>query len=143
MTNSQLKFTNTQEEIQQTLTDVVSSISHLEAKIPDLNHQVCDGQTSVDEPCDQLCGGAGCGKCGGISCLDGALSKAGEAVKSAELADKLLRQKDSEAQQVLTQISQAHSKAEIAATEAQAAHDLASDAKQRSVEELERSSTLS
>ena len=106
MTNSQLKFTNTQEEIQQTLTDVVSSISNLEAKIPDLNHQVCDGQTSVDEPCDALCGGAGCGKCGGISCLDGALSKAGEAVKSAELADKLLREKDAEAQQVLNQISQ-------------------------------------
>ena len=106
MTNSQLKFTNTQEEIQQTLTDVVQSISNLEAKIPDLNHQVCDGQTSVDEPCDALCGGAGCGKCGGISCLDGALSKAGEAVKSAELADKLLREKDAEAQQVLNQISQ-------------------------------------
>ena len=48
-----------------------------------------------------LIGGAGCGKCGGISCLDGALSKAGEAVKSAELADKLLREKDAEAQQVL------------------------------------------
>jgi len=142
MTNSQQKFTKTQEEIQQTLTDVVSSISHLEAKIPDLNNKVCDGQTSVDEPCDQLCGGAGCGKCGGISCLDGALSKAGEAVKSAELADKLLRQKDSEAQQVLTQISQAHSKAETAAKEAQEAHDLASEAKQRSVEELERSNSL-
>ena len=63
-------------------------------------------QTTVDEPCDSLCGGAGCGKCGGISCLDGALSKAGEAVKSAEQADKLLREKDSEAQQILGKISQ-------------------------------------
>ena len=71
-----------------------------------LNNQVCDGQTTVDEPCDSLCGGAGCGKCGGISCLDGALSKAGEAVKSAEQADKLLREKDSEAQQILGKISQ-------------------------------------
>ena len=74
--------------------------------IPGLNNQVCDGQTTVDEPCDSLCGGAGCGKCGGISCLDGALSKAGEAVKSAEQADKLLREKDSEAQQILGKISQ-------------------------------------
>ena len=71
-----------------------------------MNNQVCDGQTTVDEPCDSLCGGAGCGKCGGISCLDGALSKAGEAVKSAEQADKLLREKDSEAQQILGKISQ-------------------------------------
>ena len=76
------------------------------ALIPGLNNQVCDGQTTVDEPCDSLCGGAGCGKCGGISCLDGALSKAGEAVKSAEQADKLLREKDSEAQQILGKISQ-------------------------------------
>ena len=37
---------------------------------------------------------------------------------------------------------QAHSKAEAAAKEAQEAHDLASEAKQRSVEELERSNTL-
>ena len=80
--------------------------SILIALIPGLNNQVCDGQTTVDEPCDSLCGGAGCGKCGGISCLDGALSKAGEAVKSAEQADKLLREKDSEAQQILGKISQ-------------------------------------
>ena len=38
---------------------------------------------------------------------------------------------------------QAHNKAKTAATEAQAAHDLAAEAKQRSVEELERSSSLS
>ena len=40
-------------------------------------------------------------------------------------------------------ILQAHNKAKTAATEAQAAHDLAAEAKQRSVEELERSSSLS
>jgi hypothetical protein len=70
------------------------------------------------------------------------LSKAGEAVKSAEQADKLLREKDSEAQQILGKISQAHNKAKTAATEAQAAHDLAAQAKQPVVEELKRSSTL-
>ena len=51
---------------------------------------VCDGTTTVDQPCDELCGGAGCDKCGGLSCLNGALSKAKEAVKAANNADALL-----------------------------------------------------
>ena len=59
---------------------------------------MCDGTTSVDEPCDSLCGGAGCGKCGGLSCLEGALSKATEAVNSANYADQVLREKDVKAE---------------------------------------------
>ena len=60
---------------------------------------VCDGTTTVDEPCDELCGGAGCDKCGGLSCLNGALSKAGEAVKAAGNADTLLEEKNGQAEQ--------------------------------------------
>ena len=56
-----------------------------------MNRQICDGSTSVESPCDELCGGAGCdGKCGGLSCLNGALSKADEALSSAKLADRKL-----------------------------------------------------
>ena len=142
MNNSRIPFLEAQSSNQQTLRDIVNQISNLESKIPSLNKQVCDGETFVDEPCDQLCGGAGCGKCGGISCLNGALSKAGEAVKSAELADKLLLDKDREAEQVLLDISKAHSKALSASREAQEAHDLAAQARNRSVGELERASEL-
>ncbi len=67
-----------------------------------LRFQVCDGSTSASVPCDDLCGGAGCGKCGGLSCLNGALSKAEEAVKSARAADKMLVEKDREAEQVMS-----------------------------------------
>ena len=66
---------------QQNLQEIVENIRNLEDKIPGLNQQVCDGTTSVDQPCDSLCGGAGCDKCGGLSCLNGALSKANEAGK--------------------------------------------------------------
>ena len=59
---------------------------------------VCDGTTTVDQPCDELCGGAGCDKCGGLSCLNGALSKAKEAVKAANNADALLIEKDGQAE---------------------------------------------
>ena len=59
---------------------------------------VCDGKTTVDQPCDELCGGAGCDKCGGLSCLNGALSRADEAVKAANNADALLIEKDGKAE---------------------------------------------
>ena len=59
---------------------------------------VCDGTTSASEPCDELCGGAGCDKCGGLSCLSGALSKAKEAVKAAKNADTLFTEKDGQAE---------------------------------------------
>ena len=54
------------------------------------------------EPCDELCGGAGCNQCGGISCLKGALSKAEDSVKSATAADEMLVEKDRKAAQVST-----------------------------------------
>ena len=59
---------------------------------------VCDGTTSASAPCDELCGGAGCDKCGGLSCLNGALSKAKEAVKAAKNADALFTEKDGQAE---------------------------------------------
>ena len=74
MNRSRDDYVATQQSNKQTLQEIVNQISNLEMKIPELNKQVCDGDTSVDNPCDSLCGGAGCGKCGGISCLNGALS---------------------------------------------------------------------
>ena len=58
----------------------------------------------MEEPCDELCGGAGCNQCGGISCLKGALSKAEDSVKSATAADEMLLEKDRKAVQVRTNI---------------------------------------
>lgn len=140
--NTQIDFEDTQSQNQQTLDNIVDQIGNLESKIPGLNKQVCDGETSVDEPCDQLCGGAGCGKCGGISCLNGSLSMAEEAVKSADMADKLLKDKETSANRVLLEVTNAHTKALTAEREAQEARDLAVQAKDRSVGELERSTAL-
>ncbi len=81
--------------------------------------QVCDGTTSAGQPCDELCGGAGCGKCGGLSCLNGALSKAEGAVKSAESADKMLVEKDRKAERVLIDITKVQQKSQAAADNAQ------------------------
>ena len=74
--------------------------------------------------------------------MNGALSKAEEAVKSAESADKIFAEKDRNAEQVLLDISKAHNIADQAAKNAQDAYDLAFQAKNRSVGELERSRAL-
>lgn len=113
------------------LTAVTDEISRLEDRIPDLNKAVCDGETSRDEPCDALCGGAGCGKCGDVSCGEGALTKSQDALKDARDAEQLLKQKDLEAEEALNKINSVHNSVQKAAELAQQAFDSANDAKAR------------
>ena len=77
---------------------MTEEIRRLEDRIPELNKAVCDGETSRDDPCDDLCGGAGCGKCGDVSCGEGALTKSQDALKDAKDAEQLLKKKDLEAE---------------------------------------------
>lgn len=53
--------------------------------------QVCD---KAGDPCNELCGGAGCGKCGGLSCDEGAVTKAQNALKFAKDTEKLVQDKE-------------------------------------------------
>lgn len=53
---------------QATLDELTTSVDQLDKKIPSLNTMICG---APGDPCDELCGGAGCGKCGGPSCGDG------------------------------------------------------------------------
>ena len=63
--------------------------------------QVCDGR---GEPCDSLCGGAGCGKCGGLSCEDGSVTKANNAMDLAKRAEKTLAERKTESQALLSEV---------------------------------------
>lgn len=45
-------------------------VDDVSARVPNLNEMVCGAR---GDPCDDLCGGAGCGKCGGPSCSEGKL----------------------------------------------------------------------
>jgi len=123
---------SSQEANTRDLTAVTDEISRLEDRIPDLNKAVCDGETSRDEPCDALCGGAGCGKCGDVSCGEGALTKSQDALKDARDAEQLLKQKDLEAEEALNKINSVHNSVQKAAELAQQAFDSANDAKARS-----------
>merc|ERR1712242_411982 len=128
----QNQATNTQD-----LNEVTAEISRLEDRIPQLNKAVCDGETSREEPCDDLCGGAGCGKCGDVSCGEGALTKSQDALKDAKDAEVLLKRKDLEAEEALNKINSVHNSVQKAADLAQQAFDMANDAKSRSQGESE------
>jgi len=53
------------------------------------------------DPCDSLCGGAGCGVCGGLSCEHGAVTKADRALGVAKDAEKAIREKETGAEELL------------------------------------------
>jgi len=120
------------------LVEVNNEISRLEERIPELNKAVCDGETTVDDPCDDLCGGAGCGKCGDVSCGEGALTKAQDAVTDAKEAEKILREKDLMAEEALNSINSVHNSVLSSADLAQIAYDRSSEAKNRSQSESDR-----
>lgn len=137
------RITSNQDNNRQALQDILLQIGQLEDKVPELNSAVCDGDTSREKPCDELCGGAGCGRCGGLSCQNGALTKADEAVQSAKQAESILADKDLEAEGVLREVMQLHNDAREAKGEAQAAFDMATAAKERSTNEMDMVKDLS
>ena len=106
-------------------------ITRLEDMIPGLNKAVCDGETTREDPCDDLCGGAGCGKCGDVSCGEGALTKSQDALKDAEDAEKLLKEKDLEAEEALNKINSVHNNVQRAAQLADDAKLAAEEAQSR------------
>lgn len=87
--------------------DLQSELDKLTAEIPDLNEQVCDKR---GDPCDSLCGGAGCNKCGGISCDKGALTRAESALNYAKDTEKSIKEKEQQADELIRSVS--HSKTE-------------------------------
>ena len=63
---------------------------------------MCDG---AGDPCDSLCGGAGCGKCGGLSCEDGAATKASNALSVAQDASEILDKRERQVDELLRGVS--------------------------------------
>ena len=55
------------------------------------------------DSCDVLCGGGGCGRCGGESC-DGAVTKADTAVQLVKQASDILDAKENTAKALLSEV---------------------------------------
>lgn len=88
--------------------ELQSELDKLTAEIPNLNEQVCDKR---GEPCDSLCGGAGCNKCGGISCEKGALTRAETALNYAKDTEKIIKEKEQLADDLIRSVSHAKTEA--------------------------------
>lgn len=109
------RYQQLQSDNNKELENVSEKLAKLEDMIPDLNKQVCGrSDTASDDNCDVLCGGAGCGSCGGLSCENGAARKAEQALGYAQEADKQIREKDSKAEELYQGVSLAHQETEQA-----------------------------
>lgn len=95
-------FNALQEENEKSLDSYLAEYTDLTAKIPDLNEQICDKR---GDPCDKICGGAGCSSCGGLSCENGALSKAGIAMQYVQEAEKLIKSKEERADELIRSVN--------------------------------------
>jgi coxsackievirus/adenovirus receptor len=84
------------------------NLNDLNDEIPNLNEQICDKR---GDPCDSLCGGAGCNKCGGISCEKGALTKAETALNYAKDTEKIIKEKEQQVDELIRSVSHAKTEA--------------------------------
>nr|NP_476618.1 LanB1, isoform A [Drosophila melanogaster]NP_723319.1 LanB1, isoform B [Drosophila melanogaster]P11046.4 RecName: Full=Laminin subunit beta-1; AltName: Full=Laminin B1 chain; Flags: Precursor [Drosophila melanogaster]AAF52563.1 LanB1, isoform A [Drosophila melanogaster]AAN10647.1 LanB1, isoform B [Drosophila melanogaster] len=85
--------------------DYRAELTSLTSQIPELNNQVCG---KPGDPCDSLCGGAGCGHCGGfLSCEHGAKTHSEEALKVAKDAETAITSKKDQADQTIRALTQA------------------------------------
>lgn len=78
-------------------------LDQLNSQIPNINEKMCGAR---GDPCDSLCGGAGCGRCGGLSCDGGALSKANKAIEFAKDSEKIIKEKEETADTLIRSLSQ-------------------------------------
>lgn len=54
----------------------------------------------MGNPCDELCGGAGCSHCGGISCDNGAFTKSSKVFRFATDAENTIKEKEGKAEEL-------------------------------------------
>lgn len=118
----------------QRIRDVNITIYDISRNIVDLNDIVCGGR---GDPCNPLCGGAGCGKCGGEnSCGAGSVTKSLDALEFSKRAELVLQDKQSQATDALYQIESAKDLCNMAQSDAQMAHNRAEYAKNESESNL-------
>lgn len=85
------EFNSLQTQNENLLDQYLADLQKLTSKIPDLNEQICDKRGN---PCDSVCGGAGCSNCGGFSCENGALTRAQKALEYVKDAEKKIKSKE-------------------------------------------------
>lgn len=95
------EFNTLQQQNENSLDQYLADLQNLTSKIPDLNEQICDKR---GDPCDSVCGGAGCGTCGGFSCENGALTRAQKALEYVKDAEAKIKSKEDVADDLIRSV---------------------------------------
>ncbi|XP_058795433.1 laminin subunit beta-1 isoform X2 [Phymastichus coffea] len=114
---------------QQSLDSLNAHLDELKGHVPQLNQDMCGRNVS---DCSDVCGGAGCGHCGGLSCDAGALTKASQALDVAKQQASKIKSHQEEAEQLLRNMNRLRDSSTGARGNAQEAFDLASQARNQS-----------
>ncbi|XP_034940171.1 laminin subunit beta-1 isoform X2 [Chelonus insularis] len=118
-----------QERSQSSIAKLNDKLNKLETDIPRLNLDMCGDNVTE---CSNICGGAGCGNCGGISCDAGAITKANQALDVAtKQAEKIKSHKDA-TEQLVRKMLNVKQDAVTARSNAQDAFNFALDARNKS-----------
>lgn len=91
-----------QERNQESLNKINEELKNFDGIMPGLNLEMC-GDNVTD--CSSVCGGAGCGFCGGLSCDAGAVTKANQALDVAKKQAAEIKNHKDEAEQLLRNVS--------------------------------------
>lgn len=97
------EFDAAQEANENALDRYHDQLRNLTQQVPDLNEQICDKR---GDPCDNLCGGAGCNHCGGLSCEKGAVTRAEKALNYVKDTEKNIKQKEDAAEDLIRSVSE-------------------------------------
>lgn len=119
LTSTASRYNSSSLQNEATLALLARQILELENNVPTINQQVC-ASTSTVNTCDQLCGGALCNKCGGLSCSEGATTKASNALDLAQQAIDLLNSKFNQSKLNLDALNEAKNLSEEALKQARA-----------------------
>ncbi|KAG5893086.1 hypothetical protein JTB14_029481 [Gonioctena quinquepunctata] len=102
--NTEKQYKKQSEDNENELMNISAKLETLNKQIPELNSLVCDGH---GDPCDAICGGAGCGYCGDLlSCANGAKQQANTAIEHANNTEIALRNKETLANDFIRNVSQ-------------------------------------
>lgn len=96
------EYKEMQEHNERSIEEIKNNVTDLYSIIPELNNLICDGKGN---PCDTICGGAGCDSCGNsISCEFGAKQQAEGALSITNTTEVVLRKKEAKANDFLRNV---------------------------------------
>ncbi|XP_018022771.1 laminin subunit beta-1 isoform X4 [Hyalella azteca] len=113
-------FQNNPKNNDEMLDKLSMRLDAMKTAMPDLNEKVCDKR---GDPCDSLCGGAGCGTCGELACTEGLVQKSRLTLKFATDAETTLKSKEAATDNLLRGISGVKRQSDEAKALAQMAYD--------------------